>query len=162
MSLRGPLHILISLSSRVDLHPVSSHDSTASQNPEALAPPLGSEAESSNRRRIAFREILSLRHRPTASAEERISALRRLREQRRNQSGDIDETSAEANADEAPSGARDRRSKRMSARLSDVFSGRSRRERSDEMSISQGESSRTGGQPSSSISSSSSPSPPSH
>ncbi|KAH7380599.1 hypothetical protein BKA66DRAFT_391530, partial [Pyrenochaeta sp. MPI-SDFR-AT-0127] len=44
---------------RVDLHPVTSHDSTVSQNPDDLAPPLNPEAETSQRRRTAFRDILS-------------------------------------------------------------------------------------------------------
>ncbi|KAF1842528.1 uncharacterized protein K460DRAFT_346486 [Cucurbitaria berberidis CBS 394.84] len=131
---------------RVDLRPVTSHDSTASQpNPDDLAPPLDPTADTSHRRRTAFRDILSLRHRPNASAEERISALRRLREQRGNQSREVVvdgnlNTSAE---DVAAASSRDRRSKRMSARLSDVFSGRTRRDRTDE-SPGQVESSRDG------------------
>ncbi|CAO2647711.1 Nn.00g086330.m01.CDS01 [Neocucurbitaria sp. VM-36] len=129
---------------RVDLRPVTSHDSTASQpNPDDLAPPLDPLADTSHRRRTAFRDILSLRHRPNASAEERISALRRFREQRRNQSGEAVDGSADASTEDVAASGRDRRSKRMSVRLSDVFGGRTRRERRDE-SPGQGESSRNG------------------
>jgi hypothetical protein len=104
--------------SRVDLHPITTHSSA--ENNDDLAPPLNTpEAEPSHRRRTAFRDILLLRQRPNASAEERISALRRLREQR----SERDVTSS-ANAS-----TEDRRSRRISVRLSDVFTGR-RRERS--------------------------------
>ncbi|KAI4614593.1 uncharacterized protein J4E87_009393 [Alternaria ethzedia] len=121
---------------RVDLRPVNSRDSTGSQEDE-LAPPLNPEGDTSHRRRTALFDILSLRQRPNASPEERISALRRLREQRRNQSGDVATGSANASTEDVD-GARDRRNRRISARLSDVFSGRSRRERADESSAQQG------------------------
>lgn len=114
---------------RVDLRPVESRDSSASQEGE-LAPPLNPEAETSHRRRHALRDILSFRHLPNASAEERIGALRRLREQRRNQSGDLGPESANASAENVAN-ARDRRSRRISSRLSDVFTARARRDRSD-------------------------------
>ncbi|KAI2478625.1 RING-finger-containing ubiquitin ligase [Pyrenophora tritici-repentis] len=109
---------------RVDLRPVQSRDSLDSQNMDGLAPPLNPEAETSHRRRTAFRDILSLRHRPNASTEERIGALRRLREQRRNNSGDL--------AGDGNASVEDTRSRRISNRLSDVFAGRTRRERRDE------------------------------
>ncbi|KAA8615946.1 RING-finger-containing ubiquitin ligase [Pyrenophora tritici-repentis] len=109
---------------RVDLRPVQSRDSLDSQNMDGLASPLNPEAETSHRRRTAFRDILSLRHRPNASTEERIGALRRLREQRRNNSGDL--------AGDGNASVEDTRSRRISNRLSDVFAGRTRRERRDE------------------------------
>lgn len=89
-----------------------------------LAPPLEPQAETSNRRRSALRDILSLRSRPEASTEERIAALRRLREQRENgvnASGDL----SAAGSSEDVSAAR--RSRRISTRLHDVFSVRTRR-----------------------------------
>ncbi|KAH9871824.1 hypothetical protein J1614_006081 [Plenodomus biglobosus] len=115
---------------RVDLHPVTStddHSTPPSTNPTESTPPL--EAEASHRRRSAFRDILSLRHRPNASAEERISALRRLREQRLNHSAaDVADGSADASSDDvAASATRDRRSTRMSKRFSYALHGRSRR-----------------------------------
>jgi hypothetical protein len=116
----------------VDLHPVTSHDSNEQQDPDELAPPLDPAAENSSRRRTMFRDILSLRHRPNATPEERIIALRRLREQRRNQSGTVEDDNHLTVDDAVASNTRDnRRSKRMSARLSDVFSSRARRERRD-------------------------------
>ncbi|KAF1837275.1 hypothetical protein BDW02DRAFT_157073 [Decorospora gaudefroyi] len=123
---------------RVDLRPVTSHDSSASHDPDQLAPPLNPGTETSHRRRTAFRDILSLRQRPNASAEERIIALRRLREQRRNQSGDVAAGSANASTEDVAN-SRDRRARRISARLSDVFAGRSRRERRDESPSQQAE-----------------------
>lgn len=109
--------------SRVDLRPVTTNTSTESpEDPDLLAPPLQSSEDISHRRRSALRDILSFRSRPNASADERISALRRLREQRRNQSGDVASGSANASTDDVAN----RRSKRMSVRLSDVFSGRRR------------------------------------
>jgi len=128
--------VVLTFDSRVDLRPVNSRDSAGSQEDE-LAPPLNPEGDTSHRRRTALFDILSLRQRPNASPEERISALRRLREQRRNQSGDVASGSANASTEEVD-GARDRRNRRISARLSDVFSGRSRRERADESSAQQG------------------------
>jgi hypothetical protein len=122
---------------RVDLRPVTSHDSSASQDPNELPPPLNPEAESSHRRRTALFDILSLRHRPNASPEERIGALRRLREQRRNQGSDFIGGSTNASVEEV-AGARDRRNRRISVRLSDVLTGRSRRERRDESPAQQG------------------------
>ncbi|EOA82931.1 hypothetical protein ACJQWK_04679 [Exserohilum turcicum] len=115
---------------RVDLRPVDSQDSSASRAEGELAPPLNPEAETSHRRRHALRDVLSFRHLPNASAEERIGALRRLREQRRNQSGDLHPESANASAENVAN-ARDRRSRRISSRLSDVFTARARRDRSD-------------------------------
>ena len=132
--------VVLTFTSRVDLRPVNSRDSTGSQEDE-LAPPLNPEGDTSHRRRTVLFDILSLRQRPNASPEERISALRRLREQRRNQSGDVTTGSANASAEDID-GARDRRNRRISARLSDVFSGRSRRERADESSAQQGGSNR--------------------
>ncbi len=120
----------LTINSRVDLRPVTSRDSIDSHDPDELAPPINPEAETSHRRRTAFRDILSLRHRPNASTEERISALRRLREQRRDQVGEIAEGSANASTEDVV--GRDRRSKRLSVRLSGVFGGRTRRERREE------------------------------
>ncbi|KAF2198511.1 hypothetical protein GQ43DRAFT_378447 [Delitschia confertaspora ATCC 74209] len=115
---------------RVDLRPTTSR-STNGDNPDALAPPLHPDTEVSHRRRSALRDILTLRHRPNASAEERISALRRLREQRNRQH---DEAMSSGNPGASPS-SEDvtdvRRSRRISARLHDVFSVRTRR-REDE------------------------------
>jgi hypothetical protein len=128
---------MLTSASRVDLRPVTSHDSSASQDPNELAPPLNPEAESSHRRRTALFDILSLRHRPNASPEERIGALRRLREQRRNQGSDFIGGSTNASVEEV-AGARDRRNRRISVRLSDVLTGRSRRERRDESPAQQG------------------------
>jgi hypothetical protein len=108
---------------RVDLRPTKTNDSSNSQGDE-LAPPLNPEAESSHRR-PHLRDILFFRSHPDAPAEDRIGALRRLREQRRNQSGDVAEGNANASAEDVARG--DRRSRRISTRLSDVFSGRTRR-----------------------------------
>ena len=102
--------------SRVDLRPVTSHDSSTSQDQNELAPPLNPEADSSHRRRTALFDILSLRH---------------LREQGRNQSGNVAAGSVNASAEDVAS-SRDRRNRRISVRLSDVFTGRTRRERRDE------------------------------
>ena len=122
---------LLILSSRIDLRPTASRNSRGSENTE-LAPPLSSDIESSQRRRVALRDILSLRQRPNASPEERISALRRLREQRRNQSRETVEASPNSTDEQAMRS--DRRSGRFSARLSDVFISRSRRPEPDEVS----------------------------
>ncbi|KAH7138926.1 hypothetical protein B0J11DRAFT_28750 [Dendryphion nanum] len=112
---------------RVDLRPTLSNESSenADHDTDVLAPPLGPEAEVSHRRRTALRDILSLRSRPNASAEERISALRRLREQRRNQSGDVAESASANGSVEDVAAAR--RSRRISVRLSGVFGGRAAR-----------------------------------
>ncbi|KZM26380.1 uncharacterized protein EKO05_0004770 [Ascochyta rabiei] len=109
---------------RVDLRPTNTNDSSNSHADE-LAPPLNSDAETSHRRRTALRGILFFRQHPDAPAEDRISALRRLREQRRNQSGDVAEANANASVDDVSRA--DHRSRRISARLGDVFSGRTRR-----------------------------------
>ncbi|KAH7078038.1 hypothetical protein BKA63DRAFT_277513 [Paraphoma chrysanthemicola] len=111
---------------RVDLRPVTSHDSSTSHEPDELAPPLNPEPE---RHRNAFRDILSLRYRPNATPQERIYYLRRLREQRRNPSGTVPDEGGDAAASNEELADR-RRSKRMSVRLSGVLSGRARRERS--------------------------------
>jgi hypothetical protein len=111
------------VSSRVDLHPTVSRDTVASEDAE-LAPPLDPDAESSQRRRIALRDILSLRQRPNASPEERISALRRLREQRRTHSRDAVEAGADQTDEHAVRS--NRRSGRFSTRLSSVFTSRPR------------------------------------
>jgi hypothetical protein len=118
--------------SRVDLRPTASHTSSDEESdPNHLAPPIGPEQESSYRRRSALRDILSLRSRPNASAEERISALRRLRDARRNLSGEnVTQGSANASAENV---AAARRSRRISARLSGVFSSRSRRHGQDDV-----------------------------
>lgn len=126
------LYQSLTIISRVDLRPVTSHDET-SEEIEELRANLEAEA-STSRRRTVFREFLSLRHRPNATPEERIYALRRLREQQRR------DATAAANASAEDGG--DRRRSRMSARLSGVFSGR-RRDRSPTQ---QGESGRIGGQ----------------
>lgn len=121
---------------RVDLRPTNSNnaDSDSDQDPDGLAPPLGPEAEVSHRRRLALRDILSLRSRPNASTEERISALRRLREQRRNQSGEVAESASATGSTEDVVAAR--RSRRISIRLSDVFSGRGgRRQGNDDAPV---------------------------
>ncbi|KAF1953652.1 hypothetical protein CC80DRAFT_143315 [Byssothecium circinans] len=105
---------------RVDLRPVTSNTSTdqgAEGNPDLLAPPLQTDNDPAHRRRSGLRDILSFRTRPNSSPDERISALRRLREQRRNGSGEA-VTDANASAEDVASG---RRSNRMSARLSGVF-----------------------------------------
>ncbi|KAF2872007.1 hypothetical protein BDV95DRAFT_31597 [Massariosphaeria phaeospora] len=109
---------------RVDLRPTTSHASADEADPDLLAPPLQPDTEVSHRRRSAFRDILSLRARPNASAEERISALRRLREQRRNGSGDVASGTANESLEDVTA---NRRSKRMSVRLSEVFGSRPRR-----------------------------------
>ncbi|KAJ4382244.1 hypothetical protein N0V86_002577 [Didymella sp. IMI 355093] len=109
---------------RVDLRPTKTNESNDSQGDE-LAPPLNPDAESSSHRRQGLRDILFFRSHPDAPAEDRISALRRLREQRRNHSGDAAEDNVNASAEDVARG--DRRSRRISARLSDVFSGRTRR-----------------------------------
>ncbi|KAK7192727.1 hypothetical protein DPSP01_006846 [Paraphaeosphaeria sporulosa] len=100
---------------RVDLRPTTSHtsnDAEADPNSTTLAPPLQSE-EPANRRHSTLRDILSFRSRPNASADERISALRRLREQRRNGSGEVAGVGANVSSEDV--GAQDRRrSKRMS------------------------------------------------
>ncbi|KAF2473266.1 uncharacterized protein BDR25DRAFT_302228 [Lindgomyces ingoldianus] len=116
---------------RVDLRPTTSRTSTTDDDndPELLAPPLQPEAEASNRRRSALRDILSLRSRPNASAEERISALRRLREQRRNQSREDASGSMNGSTDDVTAV---RRSRRISTRLHDVFSVRTRRSDQDD------------------------------
>jgi hypothetical protein len=81
--------------------------------------------------------MLSLRYRPNATPQERIYYLRRLRAQRTNRSGENAENGAGANE----AGNDRRRSNRMSVRLSGVFGGRARRERSPTQ---QGVSSRSG------------------
>ncbi|KAF2852383.1 hypothetical protein T440DRAFT_553774 [Plenodomus tracheiphilus IPT5] len=128
---------------RVDLRPVTTHDSSdpANELTESSPQPL-TETEASHRRRTAFRDILSLHQRPNASTEERIIALRRLREQRltrerEREAGDGGEEAsgedggaggaAGVAADTATSAARDRRSKRVSARISQALHGRVRR-----------------------------------
>lgn len=129
------------LYSRVDLRPVSSNE-TSVHDPEDLSPPSNSNdlIDASHRRRTAFRDILSLRTRPNATPEERIYALRRLREQRQDRSDDGDQDHTNTHMDDASTNDR-RRSKRLSLRLSEVFTGRSRRDRSPAQ---QGESSRSG------------------
>ncbi|KAF2993404.1 hypothetical protein E8E13_001712 [Curvularia kusanoi] len=111
---------------RVDLRPTKTNESSTSQTDE-LAPPLNpeAEAESSHHRRTGLRDILFFRSHPDAPAEERISALRRLREQRRNQSGEVAEGDVNRSAEDVA--RENRRSRRISTRLSDVFSGRTRR-----------------------------------
>ncbi|KAF2191356.1 hypothetical protein K469DRAFT_656174 [Zopfia rhizophila CBS 207.26] len=113
---------------RVDLRPTTSRTTAGEdeQDPDSLAPPLQPEAEASTRRRSALRDILSLRSHPNASAEERISALRRLREQHRNQSGDVSGANLSVNGS-SDDVANVRRSRRISARLHDVFNVRTRR-----------------------------------
>ncbi|OSS54378.1 hypothetical protein B5807_00686 [Epicoccum nigrum] len=110
---------------RVDLRPTKTNESSSSQQPDELAPPLnpetGGEAEGSHHRRTGLRDILFFRSHPDASAEERISALRRLREQRRNQSGEVAGSSADGLT------RPDRRSRRLSSRMHDVFAPWTRR-----------------------------------
>jgi hypothetical protein len=77
-----------------------------------------------------MRDILSFRSRPDASADERISALRRLREQRRNRSDEGVSGQGNGSAEDV-AGAGTRRSKRMSVRLSGVFGGGRRRAREE-------------------------------
>lgn len=107
--------------SRVDLRPVNSRGSVDGDeaDPEVLAPPLQPETMSHGRRSM-FRDVLAFRSRPNASTEERISALRRLREQRRNGSGDVATGDANASTDDV---ANVRRSRRLSTRFSSVFGG---------------------------------------
>ncbi|KAF2712409.1 hypothetical protein K504DRAFT_426656 [Pleomassaria siparia CBS 279.74] len=116
---------------RVDLRPVDARNSIDDQDPDMLAPPLQPEMSMSHRRRSAFRDMLLLRSSPNASTEERISALRRLREQRRNGSGDLASGSANGSSDDVTAA---RRNRRISTRLSNVFSGRSRGATQDEPS----------------------------
>jgi hypothetical protein len=110
---------------RVDLRPTKTNESSSSQQPDELAPPLnpetGGEAEGSHHRRTGLRDILFFRSHPDAPAEERISALRRLREQRRNQSGEVAGSSADGLT------RPDRRSRRLSSRMHDVFAPWTRR-----------------------------------
>lgn len=108
---------------RVDLRPTTTNESSHSQSDE-LAPPLNPEAETSHRRRTALRDILFFRQHPDAPAEDRISALRRLREQRRTQTDDVAEAHAAASVEDVT--RPDRRSRRISSRIGDVFSGRAR------------------------------------
>lgn len=129
---------LLTMLSRVDLRPVTSHESSAAPDADDIAPSPA--VDVSHRRRSAFRDILSLRHRPNASAEERIIALRRLREQQRNRSGHVLEVEAGASVADDVTNTRDRRSQRMSVRLSDVFTGRSRRDRHEGSPMQPGES----------------------
>jgi hypothetical protein len=104
--------------SRVDLRPVNSRGSIEEEDPEALAPPIQPESMS-HRRRSMFRDVLAFRSRPNASTEERISALRRLREQRINGSGDVAGPANESTDDVANA----RRSRRLSTRFTSVFGG---------------------------------------
>ncbi|KAH8732208.1 hypothetical protein GQ44DRAFT_602609 [Phaeosphaeriaceae sp. PMI808] len=141
---------------RVDLRPVTSHDSVADQEPSEPTPAVAAaELEAARRHRTAFRDIISLRYRPNATPQERIYYLRQLRNQHRN----VAEPDPSASTEDVAAADR-RRSKRLSARLSDVFGGRGRRERSpgagaggsqvqlqlpQEQEQQQGESSRSGG-----------------
>lgn len=113
---------------RVDLRPTKTNESGTPQGDE-LAPPLNPDvnpdAEQSPQRRAGLRDILFFRSHPDAPAEDRISALRRLREQRRDQVGEVAEDNANASADDPSRG--DHRSRRISTRIGEVFSGRSRR-----------------------------------
>ncbi|KAF2006926.1 hypothetical protein P154DRAFT_517376 [Amniculicola lignicola CBS 123094] len=120
---------------RVDLRPAGSRDSIDSHNPDdldpdALAPPMQPEADTNRHRRSALiRDLLPLRNRPTATAEERLGALRRFREQRRNASR---EGLAVPGQSGSPNGSQEdvagmRRSRRISTRVLDVFSTRTRR-----------------------------------
>jgi hypothetical protein len=113
--------------SRVDLRPVTTNSTLDEEEGtnHHLAPPLQSDTDPAHRRRSVMRDILSFRSRPDASADERISALRRLREQRRNRS----EEGVDGNTEDA---AARRRSKRLSVRLSGVFAGRRRGPAADE------------------------------
>jgi hypothetical protein len=120
---------LLILHSRVDLRPVTSHDSTASHDPDSPTATTHSEVGTSHRHRSAFRDILSLRHRPNATPQERIYYLRRLRDQRRNRSGDVAGEGTETSRTNDDTADR-RRSARISARLSNVFNGRMRMDRS--------------------------------
>jgi len=107
--------------SRVDLRPVNSRGSIEEEDPEALAPPLQPETMS-HRRRSMFRDVMAFRSRPNASTEERISALRRLREQRRNGSGDVAGPVNES-TDSTDDITNARRSRRLSTRFTGVFGG---------------------------------------
>ncbi|KAF2795269.1 hypothetical protein K505DRAFT_374041 [Melanomma pulvis-pyrius CBS 109.77] len=109
---------------RVDLRPENRPRSVDQQDPEMLAPPLQPEVGMSHRRRSALRDILLFRSRPNASTEERISALRRLREQLHNGSGDVASGSSNGSTEDVTAA---RRSRRLSTRFSGVFSGRTRR-----------------------------------
>ncbi|OCL03735.1 hypothetical protein AOQ84DRAFT_381322 [Glonium stellatum] len=113
---------------RIDLRPTTSHSSTNEDNGNddrgSLAPPLGpADPDSSYRRRSALRDILSLRSRPNATTEERLAALRRLREHRA-QSGDVAGPESSTGGEEP---ADPGRRKRVSVMLQDVFSIRTRR-----------------------------------
>ncbi|KAL5113545.1 hypothetical protein ACEQ8H_008584 [Pleosporales sp. CAS-2024a] len=82
---------------RVDLRPVASNSSNPNDaDPNASTAPADATA-SELPHRSAFRDILSLRHRPNATPQERIYYLRRLREQRRNRSGDLVQPAEDAN-----------------------------------------------------------------
>jgi len=131
---------------RVDLRPVTSHSSTDPSDPSS---PNASDPDPTSplphHHRSAFRDILSLRHRPNATPQERIYYLRRLREQRGvNRSGDVTEQGAAAQASSEELG--ERRRSRMSARLSGVFGGRRGRAEMDRSPTQVGEGSRTGAQ----------------
>ena len=117
--------------SRVDLRPTTSNSTSNTSSPDALAPPLQSAAatDTANRRHSTLRDILSFRARPNASPDERISALRRLRESRRNGSGDVAasasaSSSADAGAGMAASGEAEGEERRRSKRLSFFGAGR--------------------------------------
>ncbi|PVI01377.1 hypothetical protein DM02DRAFT_347963 [Periconia macrospinosa] len=110
---------------RVDLRPVTTNTSEDNNEPDLLAPPLNPDSDPAHRRRSGFHALLSFRSRPTASPEERISALRRLREQRRNLSNEgVASGSGNASTEDVSA---QRRSKRLSTRLSGVFGGSRRR-----------------------------------
>lgn len=118
---------------RIDLRPTTSRtpssadpnndDPNSPTRSSSLAPPLDPEAAAtatSSRRRSAFRDMLSLHSRPNATAEERLAALRRLREQREhggNGGVGAGMSVAGGSDDVADAGRR----KRMSARLQEVL-----------------------------------------
>ncbi|KAF2274129.1 uncharacterized protein EI97DRAFT_347548, partial [Westerdykella ornata] len=109
---------------RVDLRPSTSRSSNGhgDTDQDGLAPPLQpDDGDGAHRRRSGLRDIVLFRNRPHASAEERISALRRLRDQRRVEQANTQSSAEVGTADQ-------RRSRRLSARLSDVFSSRTRRQ----------------------------------
>ncbi|KAF1983736.1 hypothetical protein K402DRAFT_414334 [Aulographum hederae CBS 113979] len=133
---------------RIDLRPVTSHSTSDTLDPAAasrrgsFAPPLdanedghGSSSNRASRRLSAFLDVLNPRRMQDAPPEERIAALRRVRERERERG---EENEAET-----------RRRRRISARLGSVFNVRTgsvqeERNRSREPSTSRSENANSG------------------
>jgi hypothetical protein len=103
--------------SRIDLRPVTSRDvDAASATSDNLPPPLDADASGpsshrASRRMSGFWEVLNPRRMEHATPEERIEALRRVREQRGSNPTEELET---------------RRRRRLTARLGETFGVRTR------------------------------------